>query len=112
MLPIELTTNDYALAGDKVPGLSASASRDAKGVIHISVVNIDAKQNQSITVNLKGAKAANVTGQILTSGKLSDHNTFDKPEAIKPNKFSGFKASGDNLSITIPAFSVVVLEVK
>ena len=63
-------------------------------------------------MNLKGAKLANTTAQILTSAKLSDHNTFENPDLIKPKKFQDFKSSGENLSITIPPFSVVVLEVK
>jgi alpha-L-arabinofuranosidase len=112
MLPVELTAKEYSLGADKVAGVSASASKDSKGAIHVSLVNIDAKQSQTVSVNLKGAKLANTTGEILTSGKLSDHNTFANPDLIKPKKFQDFKVSGDNLNVTIPPFSVVVLEIK
>ncbi|HEY0655795.1 MAG TPA: alpha-N-arabinofuranosidase [Chryseosolibacter sp.] len=112
MLPIEVTSRDYALGSDKIAGLSASASRDAKGSVHISIVNIDARQAQSVTVNLKGVNVKNTTGQILTSAKLSDHNTFEKPNLIAPKSFQDFKVTGENLTVNIPPFSVVVLEVK
>jgi alpha-N-arabinofuranosidase len=37
-------------------------------------------------------------------------NTFDQPNAVKPASFSGFKLQGSQLSLSIPAKSVVVLE--
>ena len=54
----------------------------------------------------------NVTGSILTSPKLQDYNSFDNPSKIKPVVFKGFEIKKGKLEITIPAFSVVVLEAK
>lgn len=112
MLPCDLTAKDYILGDDKISTLSASASRDNNGVVHLSLVNIDARQAQRVAVAIKGLKANGITGQILTSSKLSDHNTFDKPDLIKPKKFQDFKLSGEELTVNLPPFSVVVLEIK
>ena len=111
-LPLELKSNEYSLGKEKLQAVSASASRDQNGVTHISLVNIDAKQAQDIVIDIRGAKFSVVTGRILTSGKLQDHNTFEKPEAVKPEKFKDVSLATNSLKVKLPPFSVVVLELK
>ena len=112
LLPITIKTNDYTLGNQKLPAVSCSASKDSLGVTHISLVNIDAKKPQEITVNLKGGKYTAVTGRILTSEKVQDFNSFENPEKIKPAAFKGASLKENTLIVKLPAFSVVVLELK
>ena len=112
MIPLTVTTRDYELNGQKLPAISASASKDKSGATHISLVNIDARNAQEVTVNLHGEKYNAVTGRILSSGKLGDYNSFDNPEKIKPAVFKGIKKNGELLTVSLPPFSVVVLELK
>ena len=112
MLPLSIKTADYAFGGEKLPAVSASASRDKAGATHISLVNIDRDKSQTVTISLRGMTAKEVTGRILTSEKVQDHNTFDNPIKIQPTAFKGAKLMGDNLTVTLPPVSVVVLEVK
>lgn len=112
MLPVNVTSADYVVGNRKLPAVSASASKDKKGVTHVSLVNIDAKKAQDVTVDVRGAKYTSVTGRILTSANLTDHNTFDNPEKIKPAPFTGATLSGNSLKVKIPPFSVIVLELK
>jgi alpha-N-arabinofuranosidase len=111
LLPLELQTVDYTFGTEKLPAISASASKDKNGVIHISLVNIDPKKAQDITLTLDG-KATAVTGRILASATMTDHNTFENPEKIKPAAFKGAQLKGSNLQVKLPACSVVVLELK
>jgi alpha-N-arabinofuranosidase len=111
LLPLELKSTDYTLGADKLPAISASASKDKNGVIHVSLVNIDPKKAQDITITLDG-KATAVTGKILASASMQDHNTFESPEKIKPVPFKGAQLKGNNLTVKLPACSVVVLELK
>jgi alpha-N-arabinofuranosidase len=111
MIPLELSTTGYESGSDKLPAISASASADSLGRVHISVVNIDAKKSQSITIDLKKSKYS-VSGRALTSANLQDHNTFDHPDKIKPAVFKDFIRRDSKLSFTLSPFSVVVLEVK
>jgi alpha-L-arabinofuranosidase len=111
-LPLTLKTNDYTLGGDKLPAVSASASKDKNGLTHISLVNIDMNKSQDISVDVSKYKFNNVTGRILTSSKVQDHNTFDNPDKVKPATFTGASLKGNNLSLKLPPFSVVVLELK
>ncbi|RTZ02529.1 alpha-N-arabinofuranosidase [Flavobacterium sp. RSP49] len=112
LLPISIKSPLYSHNGESLPALSASISKDKNGLIHISLVNIDAKKEHKIEIDLKELGIKNVTGTILASPNLQDHNTFDNPTKIKPAIFKGFETKKGKLEITIPAFSVVVLETK
>jgi alpha-N-arabinofuranosidase len=112
LLPLTIESNSYVVGSDKLPAVSGSASKDKNGLTHISLVNIDAKKSQDVTINIDGAKHKAVTGRILASKTLQDHNTFDNPNKIKPANFKGAKLKGNTLSVSLPPFSVVVLELK
>ena len=112
MLPVKLSSKDYTLGNQKLKAISVSASRDNKGLTHISLVNIDAGKPQEVTINVEGSSFKTVSGRILTSDKIQNHNTFENPNKISPATFNGAKLEGNNLKLTIPPFSVVVLELK
>ncbi|MBK8506736.1 MAG: alpha-N-arabinofuranosidase [Saprospiraceae bacterium] len=110
MLPVSLETDDYRFGDNNLPALSVSASSDNMGVMHISLVNIDAHQSKTVSVDIRGHNINRETGQILKSDKLQDHNTFENPDLINPQDFKGFKMMENVLAVTLPPFSVVVLE--
>ena len=112
LIPLTLKCNDYVLNKEKMPAVSVSASLDSLGLTHISLVNIDTKKSQDISIDLNAAKFTSVTGRILTSEKIQDHNTFTEPDKIKPAVFNGAGIKGNILSLNMPPFSVVVLELK
>jgi len=112
LLPIQVQSEDYILGQEKLKVVSASASKDKNGVIHISLVNIDAKNTQEVSLDLRGFKMNAVSGRVLTSAKLQDHNTFGQPEKVKPAAYSGAVINGNLLKAKLPPFSVVMLEIR
>jgi len=99
--------------GRKIPAVNVSASLDTtNGAVHISFVNLNPNKNISLRSNLVGIKWQTVTGQILTSKKLTDINTFENPNNIKIASFNGAKKEGNELVVDLPAQSVVVVELK
>lgn len=112
LLPLTLTNVDYEFNGRKLPAISASASKDVDGKVHVSLVNIDARNSRTINLTVRGTDKTSVSGTILQSAKLDDHNSFDAPEKIAPKTFRGFQQRGDQLTVTLPPFSVVVLTVN
>jgi alpha-L-arabinofuranosidase len=112
LIPIQLKTNDYVFNSEKLPAVSASASKDANGLTHISLVNIDSKIGQEVSIEIRGAKFSSVTGRILTSEKLQDFNSFEAPEKIKPTVFKEASLNANTLKVKLPAHAVVVLELK
>jgi alpha-N-arabinofuranosidase len=111
-LPLKLVSNDYSYNGQKLPAVSASASLDSLGATHITLVNIDTKNAQDISIDLNNLKFKTVSGRILSSAKMQDHNTFNAPDKVKPVAFKGATVSGTNLKLKLPPVSVVVLELK
>jgi alpha-L-arabinofuranosidase len=109
---INFKSPDYINGDRKIPALNISASQDSTGAVHISLVNIDPLKSISLRTVLPGIKFKTVTGQILTSKKVTDINTFENPGIIKIAAFNGAKKSGEELVLNLPAQSVVTLELK
>ena len=97
---------------DILAAVWASASKDKIGATHISLVDVDAKQPQTFLVNINAAEFKTVSGRILKSDKLQNYNSFEKPNTIIPVSFTDAKLKGNKLELTLPPFSVVVLELK
>jgi alpha-N-arabinofuranosidase len=112
MIPLAVTSSEYVSGDKKLQAISASASKDKNGLVHISLVNIHANKEQEVTVDLGTVTAKSVTARILRSNKLQDYNGFDTADKVKPAVFNGAVLKGNNLTVKIPAFSVVVLELK
>lgn len=116
-LPIDVKCEVAKLEGERnknreLPMLSATASKNAQGVIHISLSNVDAKERQVVTIDLANVQGKQVAGEILTAAKLTDHNSFDQPDQVKTVPFSGAKLKKNVLIVDLPAKSIVTLEIK
>ena len=95
-----------------MPAVSATASRDASGAMHITLTNVDPNQPRTVNVAIRGATARTVTGRVLTGTQMNARNTFDQLDAIHPVSFTGAQISGDRLTVQLPAKSVMELELK
>ena len=60
---------------------------------------------------LRGAKAQQTSGRLLTAPQMNAGNSFNQPDAVKPIGFNGFKVTENGFVTTLPARSVVVLEI-
>jgi alpha-N-arabinofuranosidase len=112
LLPVNVQSGEYVFGNEKLQAVSASASLDSNGLTHISLVNIDAKKSQEVSVEFFGSRYKTVTGRIVTSGALQNRNTFEDPGKIQPTAFKDAQLNGSTLNVKIPPFSVVVLELK
>jgi alpha-N-arabinofuranosidase len=83
-VPLRITSQDYAFGGEKLTAINASASRDKAGNINISIVNIDPNVAVDIQLDIPGLSARCIAASVITSAQFTDHNTFEKPETIKP----------------------------
>jgi alpha-N-arabinofuranosidase len=112
LLPTRLTCANYAFGTEEIPGLSASASRDATGEIHVSLCNLNPKETAELTCDLKGASAKVVSGRILSAPTMQAHNTFDEPEEIRPTDFTDYQSNEHGFTVKLPGKSVVVLNLE
>jgi alpha-N-arabinofuranosidase len=112
MLPATVNCGNYSIEGRELPSLSVSASKDKNGIVHLSIVNIDPLKGIDLLIDLRGGEYSGVTGRILTSDELNTHNTFENPEAIRPEEFPGAGIKKNIISLEMPPKSIIVLEVK
>jgi alpha-L-arabinofuranosidase len=112
LLPSELKCEDYAFGEERIPGVSASASRDNNGAIHVTLCNLNPSRAAGLDASFDGATPASVTGQILADTDMTAHNTFDQPDRVKPAAFDGAHLAGGGFSVVLPPMSVVALEFK
>lgn len=110
LIPLSFDSPVYKFKEESLPALTVSASKDSNEKIHSSFTNIDTKREQIITLDLSSFNLKNITGTILSSESLQDHNTFENPNKIEPKDFKDFKFKKGKLEVTIPPFSVIVLE--
>jgi alpha-N-arabinofuranosidase len=111
-LPVDLQSPEYAFGGQSIPAVSASASRDREGRIHLSLVDTDPERGARVVCRIEGASAGSVSGRILTAPTMQAHNTFEDPDAVHPVAFSDFAVAGDTLTVNLPSKSVAVLEIR
>jgi alpha-N-arabinofuranosidase len=109
-IPIALTTPFLPGIGQRIPNVSASASRDAAGKIHISLVNTSLDAAASVACDVEGAAVGSPTGRILTAPDMTSHNTFGSPHTVEPKAFSAATVTDGKLTVSMPPLSVVVLE--
>jgi alpha-L-arabinofuranosidase len=110
LLKIDLRSEDYTVGDRKIPAVSASASVDKNGKVHISLANLNPGKQITVTCPLIGETYKKVTGELLTSSEMNSYNSFDKPDVVKPVSFSGFTLKDGILIVNIPSKSVIVLE--
>lgn len=110
LLPLDMKCGNYIYNGEELPALSASASKDKNGKIHLSLTNIDSKYPISISIDVRGQNISKANGRLLTADKLDSKNSFDDPDHIKPVDFSQIKIKNNIITLEIPAKSVLVLE--
>jgi alpha-N-arabinofuranosidase len=112
LLPIELQGRPYKHGEEEIVGLSVSASLSEDGSIHVSLCNLDPKQDAPVDIDLKGVKVTGVTGRILTAEVMNAHNTFEDPDAIFPVPFDAVRLQGGRVTAVLPSKSVVLLTIK
>jgi alpha-N-arabinofuranosidase len=108
LVPLELEETAGTDGAAALPSLHCSASRRADG-LHVSLVNLDA--TRPADVRLLG-NVQRVAGRVLTSPRMTDLNTFEAPEHVRPVAFEGASRRGDELTLLLPAKSVTVLAVE
>jgi alpha-N-arabinofuranosidase len=112
VLPLDIDTPYYAKGKWTMPAVSASAVRGKDGRVHVALANLDPNRDITVTTSLDGVNAAGVSGQVLTAATMNALNSFDAPDAVKPAPFAGAQVANGKLTVTLPAKSVVMLNLQ
>lgn len=113
LLDVSVQSGAYEMEGDSLPQVSATASKNADGIVHLSLCNIDHQGAASVSVDVRGiaGESLSIAGRILTATEMNAHNTFENPEQIKPEVFTDFTVENGQLTVQLPKMSVVQLTI-
>jgi alpha-N-arabinofuranosidase len=111
-LPVHLECETCAAGRSSLPAINASASLDGENRIHVSLCNIDPNKDHQVSVELNWFDPKTVSGQIISSGNMQDHNTFDNTGKVKLREFGDAVVSPHAVTLSVPAKSVVTLEIN
>lgn len=94
-----------------IPIISTSSSVDSTGKLHISLCNTHATATHTVAITLKNSPAySSCTGTIINGPTFNSYNDFGVPEKVNIQNFTGAQLSGSKVTVTMPAHSVVTLE--
>ena len=110
-VPVEYSVEDLPSSNGFTCGELSVSSSSRDGLIHLSLANPSLEKDQSVELEFDSLRPSGVSGEILSSAKITDHNTFDRT-VVSPRAFTKAKISGRRITLTLPPASIVVLEVK
>lgn len=109
LIPMELSTGNYEVDGKSVPTVNASASvKD--NVVSITLCNLNPNKDEEVEFTIGGGDYASANGQIITAENINDYNDFDAEEKVTLDEFKVKKPKNGTLKVTIPAKSVVLVQ--
>lgn len=95
----------------KVPNLTESVSETADGTLHLTITNLSVDQSFDIDTTIIDRSVKTVKGEIVTE-EMHAKNTFEEPECVTVKKYDGTQITEKGIRFTIPACSVLHLEVR
>lgn len=98
--------------GRECPIIDATASRNAEGTINVTITNTDLDDDAEVIITLAAGDRPEISGEILTSARIQDHNTFEDPDTVRPATFKDFKVKDGKISVKMPAKSIVNLTIR
>ncbi len=98
---------------NELPKVCESVSVDADGVITVTLTNnsLEASENVALCLTADGA-AYEVAEASVLSGAMNAHNSFEAPEEVTEQTFTGYKKTAEGILVTLPACSLVSLRLK
>lgn len=95
----------------QIPDLSESVSLGKDGKLYVTLTNASLTDDTEVEAIFAETPVKSVKGSILT-GAMKAHNTFENPNEVHTTEFTAVTVKDNKVSFTIPACSVLLLEVE
>ncbi len=96
---------------NQIPNLSESVSIGKDGKLHITIANTALNVDYDINGIMIDAAPKNVKAEII-HGPMDAYNDFDNVEVVTIKEFNCIKIDNNDIVFTIPACSIVHIEVE
>ncbi len=101
----------YSLDGDSIPQLSVSVSKDCNGKINMTICNLDPNRSADMDCQFIGAGVTAVSGRLLTAPVMNMHNTFEKPDRVRPVELKDIRVCESGFTANLPPMSVTEMNI-
>jgi alpha-N-arabinofuranosidase len=105
--PATVEAPRYRFGEIDLPMVDAVAARGTDGKLYLALTNLHPRQAARVTTGLSGT----ARGRILTGPAMDTHNSFDAPERIRPQPYSG-RRDGGRVAFDLPPRSVAVVALE
>jgi alpha-N-arabinofuranosidase len=111
-IPVDIGTPDYVEGASRMPQVSVSASRDAGGVLHLSIVNLHPDRAAPVAATIAGAIGRTASAETLTAARIDTRIEFGKADPFVPVRLDGVRLADERLALTVPARSVTMVTIR
>jgi alpha-L-arabinofuranosidase len=102
---IEIRSNAQEVHG--LPVISSSAAQTNEGLV-LAVSCLDPNEGSEVRIPIENDFKVS-SGRILSAETMQSHNNFEASNVVEPVPFTDWVLEGDELHLTLPAKSLVVL---
>jgi len=107
-----IETREVGIEEDyRIPDLTESVSMGKDGRLYVTMTNASLTDDTDVEAFFAETAVKSVKGRILTGDKEA-HNTFENPDEVHTAEFAVTAVLDNRISFTIPACSVLRLEVE
>ena len=104
---------EYSYGEESIPDISMTASKNSGGQIGFTITNKNPHGSRQVEIEIRGGEVQSLgNGRILTAENFNDVNTFDDPERVTMNQFSGYRISGNIITVDLPPSSVIAFSAE
>ncbi|WP_265458885.1 alpha-N-arabinofuranosidase [Enterococcus sp. HY326] len=96
----------------KAPETVTYTASKKDGVLHLSICNFAVSGSEELSFEMESTIKAVKSARFITADKMNQHNDFDTPEEITIQNFQDFATAEENLTVTVPAMSVITLAIQ
>jgi alpha-N-arabinofuranosidase len=113
LVPMSISAGDYALDGQSIPALHASCSKDDRGILHLTMANLNPNIGSNVACLVEGEEPIEVTDiEIITAGSMNAYNDFGEPEKVNIRPFDDVFAEGNRLTVNMPPRSIIHIAIR
>lgn len=109
-VPVDNDSPMATVAGETYPSLDVTAARK-DGAILIAITNTSLSKDQKIVLGCD-SPIGEIDARILSCADIRDHNIAGQAPKVSPSGFYSYKAKGGKLEFSIPARSIITLEIR
>ncbi len=91
--------------------LNESASIQADGTLNLTILNLSVREDEIVEIILPDRKCDKVISKIMT-GKINDYNSFEQPDIVHEETYSGYSSTEHGILMTIPACSIIQIRIN